>query len=294
VLLALPGSSFLNINPYSPKGGDFMNAVSRCCAVVSLLLLTTPSYALEPFATYDNFTTALLNPLRWYGGEFTSRGEEALRMVESGKLHMAYRAYGNKGTNSGTRVATLLLFLLRKVAAITAMKATVRVLSPFTATGCTANPATTSSRIGLQGSFFNTDTPMPGLFANDVRAGIGVFASPSEPGVLRVQSFVYECHDTSCSSFTIIGGNDLGTVSVNTDVMLQMQWDPPNNRFLFQRDSQAAVSVSYGSLADTAKPGVGFKTLEVVHFPENCVANPRPQGFLNGTFDDVQVNQSAS
>jgi hypothetical protein len=76
--------------------------------------------------------------------------------------------------------------------------------------------------------------------------------------------------------------------------MLQMQWDPPNNQFLFQRDSQAPVSVSYGSLADAAKPGFGFKTLEIAHFPENCVANPQPQGFINGTFDDVQVNQSAS
>ncbi len=263
-----------------------------CSFVMTISLLTAiPSYALEPFALYDDFTATVLNPVKWYGGEFFGRGTEALRMVQTGKLCMLYRSWANRGSNSGTRPSALSLALLHKASLITELKATVRVTSS-TAVNCVANTAAGGARAGLQGSFFNTDTAQPGASSDDMRAGIAVFSSVTEPGILHVRSFVYQCHDTACLITTTLDSDDLGTVSVNTDVTLQLQWDPANNKFLFQRDALAPISSIYTG-PDSEKPGFGFKTLEIVGFPENCIANPRPQTFMDATFDNVQVNQSA-
>lgn len=266
---------------------------TRLCSFVfmALLLITVPSYALEPFVLYDDFTASLLDPVKWYGSEFFGRGTEALRLVQSGKLRMLYRSYGNRGSNAGYRFSALNLSLLRKTFLITALKATVRV-SSFASVNCAGNTLAGGARAGIQGAFFNADIPEPGVSSDDVRAGIAVFSSAGELGVFRVRSFVYRCDDTSCLITTSLDSDDLGTVSVNTDVTLQLQWDPVNNRFLFQRNNLPPVISTYTD-QDTEKPGFGFKTLEVVGFPENCTTNPRPQAFMDATFDNVQVNQSA-
>lgn len=210
-------------------------------------------------------------------------------------MHMAYRAYGNTDSNSGVLPSALNLFFTDP-AAVTAIEASVRV-HKVEAGGCPSNPAPTQARAQLLGAFFNTGTPTPGSAVNDVRATIFVrHLSTDPPDVLEVVSAVVRCTDPLCLPATaeVIDFDVLGSIEREEEARLQVQWDPANDRFLFQRDDEPTVVSSYAPRPDTASPGVPVKVLSVVHLVANCTAKPRPGGFMDAFFDDVFVNVSAA
>jgi hypothetical protein len=179
---------------------------------------------------------------------------------------------------------------------VMAIEATVRV-HKIEATSCPSNPDPTQARAQITGVFFNTGPQTPGSAVNDVRAAIFVrHLSTDPPDVLEVVSVVARCTDPFCrpSLDEVIDLDILGPINREEEARLLVQWDPANDRFLFQRDDRPPVISPYAPLPDTAPPSLPFKVLHVAHVVANCTAEPRPRSFMEAFFDDVFVNASAA
>jgi len=273
-----------------------MKVVLYSCVVALVVLAGTSVRALEPFARYDDFSSTTIDPVQWSGFE-AGGGTEAIRGLDSalGELRMSHRAFGNTASNDGRTVSGLGVALLKNTAAITAVQAQVTALAAQVGQ-CPDNTTPTAGRAGvLYGAFFNTDTPTPGSAVNDVRAALFLSRGPTDPSdVLHVWAQVFRCTNESCSQIDSFQQSELGTVTLGQQVQLQLEWDKPNQQFLFRREAQPKVAISYAPLADTAAPGKEFKDLAVVSLVDNCMTTPRPVSFVDAAFANVKVNQSAA
>lgn len=265
------------------------------CVVLSLCLTSLPVPALEPLVLYDDFSAKLIDPDKWFGGGGGFLCEEAIRQTQGGRLRLLCRSYGKTDSDTGTSGCSLTLNF-SKPAVVTAIAATIQV-KKVQAAGCAIpGSAVADIRALLHGSFFNAGTPTPGSSVNDVRATLRLdraSSSTDPPNVLRVQARAFQCTNDTCSTSTSLGFKDLGPVTSGDIVKLRLQWHSDNNRFIFQRDVQPEVFLSY-SVPDTAPPSNQFKYLGVLKDVPNCTATPRPVGFMDAFFDDVMVNQSAA
>lgn len=207
---------------------------------------------------------------------------------------MAYRGYGRTDSNTGISLSSLSETITTS-SAVTAVEATVRV-SKLDLVGCAANPDVAFVVAQVAGGFFNTATPIPGSRENDVSAVIEIGRlsnSTDPPNVLRVSALVVQCTDASCATPTFLGFQDLGPITKGTSVRLRVRWDPANDRFIFRRGSNPEVFLPY-TVPDTTPPGASEKGLVAGSFFPNCTAVPRPVGFIDATFDNVFVNESAA
>ena len=272
-----------------------MKVVYVCCIVTLMVLVSIPAHAQGSLVLYDDFSTPLLDPARWFGAEPGQNvGLEAVRVrsinqnSSNGQLHLAYRSYGSTNFDGGTQSATLSLFFTNP-AAITAVRATVQV-NKVKATGCATANTTTTARTEIHGRFFNTGTPVNDI--GDVVAIIQISQFSNE-SVVRVLADVFQCSLSPCSQGTSLGHRDLGVISLGSSARLLIQWDQPNHQFIFQRDNGPLTFVQY-TVSDTAPPFGQFKMLDIFNDVANCTATPRPVGFVDTFYSNVFVNASAA
>jgi hypothetical protein len=271
-------------------------AARRAIALTAAsLALAGPGAASAALVNYDDFSISYIHPSRWYGEEGKQFGgirTEAQRLIVDGQLRIQAKGWGDNFTNTDySRVRNSLV--IAKSSAVTDLRATLTART-VTATACAANPSPSVMRARLFGFFFNAGQPIPGSNYNDVFAGIQIYRasnSTDAAGVLRVSSFVGVCTDDACIASTLLASADMGTTTVGTPITLQMSWDPANNRFNFQRDSQTAVPLSY-TVADAQPASFPVKRLEVHDQIAHCTAT---RTFTNGIvdFDNVQTNSLA-
>ena len=273
------------------------------CLALAVILGAAPASAVEPFVLYDDFKAPLLDPDKWFGTEEPNSILEVFRGTSSNRLVMENRAYGADDTNVG-RVRNTLGTRFRGGAAVTAIRATVKV-DAFEVTNCPTNPSEpTLAFARLSGDFFNTGAGSPGSgpgsAVDDVFAAIGLernTAVPLPPDVVQVRGFIRFCADATCltgATSSVV----LGTIRVKKDVTLLIQWDPANNQFIFQKDNEPQSSIAY-AVADATPPARPVQALLVQHFVPNCDLTggsppPRPTAFMRALFDDVFVNASAA
>ena len=268
--------------------------------LVFVLVLGTWGFAeaLEPLKLYDNFDQALINPDKWRGDQFQTGGfyQELVRKItpEEHNLRLLNRSYGNTFSYSGN---TLNLFRLAftRPDTITAIRSRVQVRN-VESTGC---PDLTPTQASAQifGFFFNTNATVLGDATSDVIAGVAVRRrsnSPDPSDVLEIFYFVNLCGDRNCVvSPPLVGGEGLlGTVTTGEWVSLLVQWDKDHHRFIFQRDREQPVFVTYTGFSPVP-PGVQLKTLDAANFVASCSGSGRPVGMVDALFDNVFVNQSA-
>jgi len=117
--------------------------------------------------------------------------------------------------------------------------------------------------------------------------------SADPPDVFQARSVVFYCANRPCTDGLQLHRRDLGPVKRGEVARLRVQWDRPNQRFIFQRDDAPEVFAPY-AVSDTAPPGIQVKLLDAMHFVPNCTATPRPVAFIEALFDDVMVNESAA
>jgi hypothetical protein len=263
-----------------------------------LCLLGVPVYALEHLVPYDDFNAAHIDPDKWFGAESEGPGTEAIRQLQEQRLSLVYRSYGKTESDSGNpRKDSYLIF--RNSAAVTAIQATVQV-NDAAATGCSSNPEATGAMAILGGFFFNTATPTPGSWVNDVMSGIRLVrtSDASEPpDVLRAQSFVAHCmekrHCDLLDPRTKLHFQGLGLVKLGEMSRLRVQWDREDHRFIFQRGGNPEIVAPY-TVSDTAPASDSRRFLGINNGVANCTATPRPVAFIDALFDDVMVNASAA
>lgn len=270
-----------------------MKAVLSSCTVLLMVLVGLPAQALEPLVLYDDFNAKFIDPHKWTGFDFGGccSTREAVREIQNKRLRLAYRPHGDDMGSGGG--GTRLHFTAPTL--VTALEATVKVRQ-FEVRGCTGIPIPSRISANLQGFFFNTGTPTPDSHANDVFAVISISRqsdSTDPPNVLRVRAQVQHCNlVASCATSTSLGFSDLGSVNKGQKVKLLMQWDPDNQRFIFQRDDQPEVFLSY-TVPDTAAPGTDSKFFDVTNGAPNCTEEPPSVAFIEAFFDDVFANESA-
>ncbi len=253
---------------------------------------------------YDDFNTKPLDPDRWFGTESTPFlpgdpfiGEpgvilESSRKITFKKLKLAARGYGNTVSDVGTSaVSTKLVF--SSLRDITGFAATVRV-KKADVSACGGNNGRV--RIRLSGYFFNTGPLILGSHVNDVLAILAMerrAGSSDPPGILQLSARLFLCTDAPCLGGMTLDSVLMGTVSVGERVQLRLQWDPDNNLFIFQRDDEPELRLSY-AVSDAMPPDIADKRLEVALRPANCASTPRPPVFGKATFDDVFVNETVT
>jgi hypothetical protein len=276
------------------------------CTVVLIVILTCISAQaqVEPLVLYENFNTKskILDSEKWFGSEgynFADRGLESARQIKKEGLNIFNRTYGDTGSDNGASFVSNRVFF-RNGGNIKSIKATVQV-KKAQVTGCTANPSETIALARIGGFFFNIGPRTPGDTTNDIWAAIQVERSSTSTdpsNILKIAGEVLYCANNGCSSYTVIGTQDLGTVKLNKKVKLRITWDPDNDQFIFQKGKDPEVYITYDTsfYPESFPPGAaggGAKRLDVSHFAANCKSLPRPIGFMDVFFDDVYVNESA-
>lgn len=132
------------------------------CGLLGATLMTAPVYAVEPLVPYDDFNAPLINPDNGLArNQFSGPGIglEASRQIQSGRLAMSYRGYGDTASDSGFTASQFTL-RVRNTLAVTALKGTLNVPS-VTAIGCASSPNATFTRVSIGGNWFNTVAPVP-------------------------------------------------------------------------------------------------------------------------------------
>ena len=243
--------------------------------------------SVEPFAPYDNFREKVIDKSKWVEYERT-------RAIRRGALQLVQRTAGATASDSGSTGSSFGESFVDP-GAVTAIRAKITVKA-IEVPSCAANAAVGQSRARIIGAFFNAGTPVPGSLSGDVLAQVRIarHSDSTDPaGVLRVEGTVTRCTNADCSTGVAIGNFELGVVDVGQATTVQMQWDPPTNSFLFSRDGGASGAVVYTD-ADASPPGNAFKQLQTRLDLPNCQSGPAAVGFVDASFDNVSVNQSAA
>jgi len=278
-----------------------MKLVLSCCTLFLAILGSVSAQMVEPLALYDDFNSTNIDAGKWSANQTGAPLDVAREIRGERRLRLAARSVGILSGPFGSAASRVRL-LFANPDAVEAIKATVLVRE-VTATGCTGNPTATVARTRLSGFFFNTNTqgpPTPGDGTNDVFASAQIVRSSIDgdpEGILRVQGRVFLCGNSACDSVTLLsaqGAVDLGTMSVGERVRLRIQWDKLLKLFIFQRDNEPEVSVSYlGVVADTFGPGIRSKRVELAHDPANC-SGPGSEASMEVFVNNVLVNASAA
>jgi hypothetical protein len=275
-----------------------MKTVLPCAALFVVMLISGPGDAAEHLVLYDDFNTESIDPGKWFGGEFSPAvpraGTEAIRQIQDHRLRLAYRSFGQTDSDSG-RPRHEFMLIFRDPAAITTIQATVQVTDLAT-TGCPGNPEATVAWAMLGGRFFGSAAATPEGEVRDMVAFIGIMGmsgATGQPDLVQARAVVFYCANRPCTDGFQLHRRDLGPVQRGEVARLRIQWDRPNQRFIFQRDDAPEVFAPY-AVADTAPPSIAVKLLDALHFVPNCTATPRPMAYIDALFDDVMVNTSAA
>jgi hypothetical protein len=258
--------------------------------MASLLLAfqATPSLAQEAYVTVDSFAAGPINGNLW-------SQLDRDRVVAGSALNMTLREAGGIDSDSGSKTVswgqgpTL-------PQSISQLKAQLRV-NGYDVGSCAANPGTSRVRARLFGTFFNTGNPLSGSNVGDMFAQIRVYRdsdSADPPGVMRVDALVTLCQNADCSEGRGVGGvPGLGTVNVGQNIVLQIEWDKANKKFVFARDNYAQTAEVGYTQSDASQPGRGYRSIGLRTDLENCAGGPQVFGSIDARFDNVSVNSRA-
>lgn len=245
------------------------------------------AHALEPFKSYDTFNAAPISPLRWVDGERS-------RSIKGGMLNLVQRSYGSNAADTGYTPYTWNENLL-DAATVTELRAKITV-NALEVNPCAANATVGNSRARLLLTGFNSGTPTPGSEVGDVMAQVRAirFANSTDPaGVLQVQANLFTCTVADCSSSTLIGTTQsLGTLTFPGATTLTIQWDKANHQVKYSRDAGAFTATIPYTGTDSVPAAVPVAQLSTREEIASCTAG-RVTGYVDASFDNVQVNQSA-
>lgn len=262
-------------------------------SLLVLALATLPAAAApEGYTLWDDFSgTNGIDATRWLAVErIRQRVDGALRL---GQRDMAGQLNNTDMFNSSWSTN------LKNPSAVTQMRVTITA-ERFFVEDCAANnnaegPPDVQAR--AIGAFFNAGGSAPTSRIDDVVAGIRLIrrADSADPDtVLRAEGFVARCTTSDCNYGTVlVGGVDLGPVSVGTAASMKFDWEPDKDRFNFYLGSGAVQRISYAGLSDARAPFFDFKAVGTRTRLESCMAG-RKQGAMVARFDNLSVNDSAA
>jgi hypothetical protein len=272
-------------------------------ALVAFVMVTiSPHTAFGQLTLYDNFNspTHLLDSSKWWGAFVSGSGIEVNQRIDAGKLRMSFRSVGGLVAAPPTNTIFSNLGIgiggLRNPNVVKTFQATVEVVD-YDALSCPGNPNPTDVQATVRGGFFNTGTPTPNSFHNDIHAGIAFTRRSSDPNpnVIEILADMGRCTGVDCSSFVDIQNRSLGSIScpgrVCPPVTVRVTWDQTGNTFRFLRFASPAnieqvIPYAYADASFASRP---YRNLAVPQFVANCTAAAGGvrRGFMDVLFDNV-------
>ncbi len=231
---------------------------------------------------YDNFNQGFIDPSKWTAiWQCGPPALECVREIENGQLRLRIRSYGANNSNSGTQYSNSVVSLTADLVNTIAANVTVRNSNP---TDCATNAGVAHSQVLVNGSFFNGGG---GTAADDVIAFLQLdHYSASPAGTVDVGGFLQYQGQFFDNVY-------LGPVNIGETVIVALQWDQPNHRFVVElnRPQYRTKAVQYMpySISDTTPPVAPFKNLGANVFPPNCMGSSVPAD-LDVSFDNVYTN----
>src|SRR5579864_313066 len=170
---------------------------------------------------YDNFNQTFIDPSKWSAiWQCGSPAMECVREIENGQLRLRVRAYGATNTNDGTQFANSAVNLTAASVKDISAQVIIRNSNPK---DCAANAGVAHSQALVYGAFFNGGG---GTAADDVIAYLQLDRSvASGPGTVGVGGFLFY-------QGQFFAGVDLGPINIGEKVIVGLQWDQPNHRFV--------------------------------------------------------------
>jgi len=216
------------------------------------LLASTAAHAVAQAPLYDDFSAAGLDSARWVE-------PMSWRYVDgAGRLSLGRYTFGDTSSDYGVFGDSFSSLATDKAPA-KSLRAQIRVLKLDVGQGCPTNGYQSYSlaRVRLFGALFNIQPggPVSGDRRGDVLAlvRIGRASNSVDPtDVMRVQGLLSQCLTSDCSQLSAIGTvQELGPVSVGTQVKAQIFWNKTAKTVTFVRDAMAPAVLSYTQNDDT-------------------------------------------
>ncbi len=265
--------------------------------LIGAMVLTHPDPSHAQLVLYDDFSTGLIDPDKWYGNN-TDLGSanpttEAVRLIQRGQLELRLNQYGLNNSDSGSSQGAIRL-LVTNPTPITTWQATVTVVSAVVET-CSTNPGTGNVRAGAEiyAHFFNDGSSTgPGDLTGDMVTGIQQDLDGTLGDVFKAVSS--RCANSSCSSFQSLGFQVFTTTwALNQPQTLTLTWDAAHKQFIYSvkpvNGSTETITIPY-TQSDSTPPVLGFKVLEAQNRAVNCNGSQK-HAFMDALFDNVMVNQ---
>jgi len=259
--------------------------------------LGTAVEAKDHLVLYDNFHSEFLDATKWSGSQTISGATilEYVREIRGGRLQLSNRAFGNRGSDSGSSVGTLRLCSVGFPGEFTTTRASVKV-EDIKVMGCPSNSTPTQASAQLLGFFFNTVGPPYNGVQNNVLGFIRIRRlsnSTDKPRILEVWGGFVHCADPDCLTVDVSNSKKLGNVKLGQWATIQVEWDLDNEGFIFKLDKEPPQFISYSSYGWTIYlPSSRFICLEGKNQIANCTTE-RQMGFVDADFDGVFINEGA-
>ena len=270
---------------------------STLIILLGALALGHPGVGEAQLVLYDNFSSGLIDPTKWFGtdgtGGVANPSTEAERLIKFGRLEMRLNQYGLSTSDSGSTTG-LVHLRVTNPAPITTIQASVTVLSGE-ADACPTNTsgAAFTARAEVTGNFFNDGSSTgAGDLTGDIFARVGLAVDATAGDV--IQAAVTRCSNPACSSSSFVGSLQTftGGWTINKPQTLTLSWDVANKQFVFSaqpsRGSVESHSIPY-TLSDSSPSGGPTKALRIFNSAANCNGS-QLHAFMDAMFDNVMVN----
>ncbi|HTS07170.1 MAG TPA: hypothetical protein VMP68_16435 [Candidatus Eisenbacteria bacterium] len=267
----------------TPKMKAFGFAVIVIAAVLALQAAPSPNRSAPSATLYDNFSQSLINDALWttYCSS-TTRSEECVIDIESGKLRVARRISGLRTSNTGYQWSGAGANFANPLA-IKSITADVTVRN-IVEKSCAANPEL-GGNASIFGMFFNDGSGNPN---NNLGASLVLGHISTDP---KSQIDVLGQMSLGYTPLQTIG---IGTVTMGTPITATVQWDQPNHQFVLSWTNDVTHQTTSGNIpytySDTMPAVNPNNTVSVNVFPANCTASDTWVA-VDSTFDNVYISQ---
>jgi hypothetical protein len=247
-------------------------------------------------AIYDDFSQRWLDPDRWdmLTGWIScwSHNLECVREIQNGKLRLASRTIGERGSDDGNFYSSAeLLFNHDLTAVLTSIQADVTVRE-FGGVPCPANTSDVAhTQVEIGGNFFNSGTGNPD---DDVLGWLIIWVDATNPKLMQVGNYWGWGAGHGWQGYWTF----VASYRVNTPLVASFTWDRSNHQFVAKvwpkgdPGSVAQVASSYGDygVSDAYRPSDPTKKFVAATAAMNCTS-VLSDSHVDVLFDNVIVDQ---
>ena len=234
---------------------------------------------------FDDFRGPLIDPGKWYGWEYQAARmlRETSRSIVGGSLRLTARGYTDPLTPADVLEGLNYVFLVNDKK-VKGLRANMKIKEVQFSNCDDKDPCNADLRV--KGTFFNTGTPAPGSYKDDVNAMIYLRTYSNRRGLVDIHGIVDRCVDDYCAVSEPLFDEILGTVDIRRSIALGIEWDKADQRFILIHGEQTTAWSYKGKLSDQ-KVGNTMKDLNARLIIPNTDPRKRSMAFIDARVGSV-------